>query len=116
MRLVLEGFQLIRAPIYGGIDKSIKSGGRPEWVTFDAVKWVGRMAYVEALDLMAMDPSKGTSVGDQNNRPKDAWVSVLDLVSSKDRGAPYQVRPWLDLGRLRRRFRRRNWRSGLGGG
>lgn len=49
VRLVIDGFQRIRAPIYGGLDFS-PDGETLRWYEQDASKWIGHRAYIEILD------------------------------------------------------------------
>ncbi len=48
-RVVLNGLQLIQAPIYGGLAKKIDAAD-PAWVVFDLRMWKGQAAYLELLD------------------------------------------------------------------
>ena len=49
VRLVLDGLQLIQAPIYGGL--AIGPGGEPlHWHAQDVSKWIGHRAYIELID------------------------------------------------------------------
>lgn len=49
VRLVLDGLQLIQAPIYGGL--AIGPGGEPlHWHVQDVSKWIGHRAYIELID------------------------------------------------------------------
>lgn len=50
IRLVIDGFQLIRNPIYGGLDIKVQDGDEPRWMSMDVSLWKGRRAYVEVLD------------------------------------------------------------------
>lgn len=50
VRLIIDGFQIIRAPIYGGIQFGVNSGERLVWRTMDVHMWKGHRAYVELLD------------------------------------------------------------------
>jgi hypothetical protein len=52
-RLVIDGFQRIRDPIYGGLEINV-SADRMTWFVIDVNKWVGHPAYLEFLD-----PGKG---------------------------------------------------------
>ncbi len=49
-RLVLNGLQLIQAPIYGGLAQGINHGDELRWMTFDLRMWKGQPAYLELLD------------------------------------------------------------------
>ncbi len=49
VRLIVDGLQLIRNPIYGALE--FGPGNRPShWHTQDVSKWVGHRAYIEVLD------------------------------------------------------------------
>jgi hypothetical protein len=50
VNLILDGLQLIRDPIYGGLTFTVNSGERMEWRVQDVSAWVGHRAYVEVLD------------------------------------------------------------------
>ncbi len=49
-RLVLNGLQLIQAPIYGGLAQPINHGEELRWMAFDLRMWKGQPAYLELLD------------------------------------------------------------------
>jgi hypothetical protein len=49
-RLILNGLQLIQAPIYGGLAQPVNHGQELRWVVFDLSMWKGQAAYLELLD------------------------------------------------------------------
>ncbi len=49
VRLVVDGLQIIRAPIYGGLMFG-PGGATPHWVDQDVSKWIGQRAYIELID------------------------------------------------------------------
>jgi hypothetical protein len=49
-RLILNGLQLIQAPIYGGLATHVNHGEEFHWVVFDLGMWKGQKAYLELLD------------------------------------------------------------------
>ncbi|HEY1191301.1 MAG TPA: DUF1553 domain-containing protein, partial [Gemmata sp.] len=49
-RLILNGLQLIQAPIYGGLAHGINHGAELRWMVFDLSMWKGQPAYLELLD------------------------------------------------------------------
>jgi hypothetical protein len=49
VNLVLDGLQLIRDPIYGGLTFEVNSD-KPAWRTMDVAMWVGQRAYIEMID------------------------------------------------------------------
>jgi len=50
IRLVIDQFQQIRYPIYGGLEFAINSPESWHWHAQDVSKWVGHSAYLEVLD------------------------------------------------------------------
>ncbi|QVL32159.1 PSD1 domain-containing protein [Telmatocola sphagniphila] len=49
-RLIVEHFQLIQEPIYGGLQYGIHSPAEPQWHTINTSMWKGRSAYLELID------------------------------------------------------------------
>jgi hypothetical protein len=49
-RVILNGLQLIKEPIYGGLAKPVNHGDELRWVVFDLAMWKGQPAYLELLD------------------------------------------------------------------
>ncbi|MBX9787661.1 MAG: PSD1 and planctomycete cytochrome C domain-containing protein [Pirellulales bacterium] len=68
VRLVLDGLQLIRAPIYGGLEFA-PGGPELQWHVQDVSKWIGHRAYIELVD------------------DGDGWLA-LDRVVLSDHDAP----------------------------
>ena len=51
VRLILNGLQLIKNPIYGGLEFGPgENDTTPYWHTQDVSKWIGQRAYIEVLD------------------------------------------------------------------
>jgi hypothetical protein len=50
LNLIIDGFQLIRNPIYGGLTIDFKDNHAARWFTQDVSMWPGHWAYVELLD------------------------------------------------------------------
>ena len=48
--LVIDGFQHITNPIYGGLALQIPVADQPVWVRQDVKKWIGHRAYIEIFD------------------------------------------------------------------
>lgn len=71
LRLVIDQFQQIRYPIYGGLEIGLKSPNELQWHVQDVSKWVGHTAYIELLDE-----------GD--------GFAVLEQVLFSDQGSPPQ--------------------------
>ncbi|HEV3444142.1 MAG TPA: PSD1 and planctomycete cytochrome C domain-containing protein [Gemmataceae bacterium] len=49
INLIIDGYQLIREPIYGGLTIKL-SHDKPRWYTQDVSMWIGHRAYIELLD------------------------------------------------------------------
>jgi hypothetical protein len=50
INLIIDGYQLIRDPIYGGLTLKIDHGDKLQWKTMNVSMWQGHRAYVEILD------------------------------------------------------------------
>ena len=69
VRLILDGFQLIQNPIYGGLE--FASGGPvPHWHEQNVEKWVGHRAYIELID------------------DGDGWLALDQVVQAEQSPAP----------------------------
>ena len=60
IRVVMENFNMIRGPIYGGIDKR-PNYDSAKWLTFDLSMWVGNDAYIQVNDFQVGDLGGGGS-------------------------------------------------------
>jgi cytochrome c553/mono/diheme cytochrome c family protein len=69
--VVVDNFNVIRAPIYGGLRAKLDSPAA-KWRTIDVKSWMGHEAYIEFLDQTVAD------LGDPDQReyPADAWFAV----------------------------------------
>ena len=47
---MVDGFEKIRDPIYGGLTTAVDVGDRPDWITQDVGMWIGQTAYIELAD------------------------------------------------------------------
>ena len=50
VNLVIDGLQLIRDPIYGGLTFPVDHGEVMQWKVMDVSMWVGHKAYIEVID------------------------------------------------------------------
>jgi cytochrome c553 len=73
--VVVENFNVIRAPIYGGLKVKLEKGD-VAWRTVDLSAWIGREAYIEFLDQTVAD------LGDPDRAayPADAWFTVEQVL------------------------------------
>ncbi len=50
VHLIIDGFQLIREPIYQGLSIDVAVGTHFRWYRQDVSKWIGHRAYIEIVD------------------------------------------------------------------
>jgi hypothetical protein len=50
VRVIIDGYQLIRDPIYGGLAFGVNNAERLQWRTQDVSMWLGHRAYIEIVD------------------------------------------------------------------
>ncbi len=61
INIVVDGFEKIRDPIYGGLTVTVNHGDEPRWVTQDVGMWLGHTAYLEFADGAIADFSGATT-------------------------------------------------------
>ena len=61
LNVVVDGFEKIRDPIYGGLTRTVNVGDEPRWVTLDVGMWLGHSAYLEIADGSITDFQGGTT-------------------------------------------------------
>ena len=86
--MVIDGFEKIRSPIYGGLTTVVNTGPSPRWVTLDVEMWMGHSAYLEIADGAVVDFGGATSHVDDGN----GWIAV-DEIRTSDNPAPEIVTP-----------------------
>ena len=69
VNLILDSYQLIRNPIYGGLTIALDKPDQLQWYVQDVSKWVGHNAYIELID------------------PGDAFLAA-DRILFSDEGSP----------------------------
>jgi hypothetical protein len=57
INVVVDGFEKIRDPIYGGLTLEVNVGDQPRWITQDLSMWLGHRAYLELADGAVADYS-----------------------------------------------------------
>ncbi len=79
INLIIDGFQLIRNPIYGGLTKGINHGNEFRWVAMDVSMWRGHMAYIECKDegpgFLALDQVVASNLRNPAPPPPSAWLA-----------------------------------------
>ena len=63
--VVVDGYEKIRDPIYGGLTAIINDSDQLGWATLDVGMWMGHSAYLEIADGAAVNFSGATTVLDQ---------------------------------------------------
>jgi hypothetical protein len=102
INLVVDGFEKIRSPIYGGLTVGVDLGDEPGWVSMDVSMWSGHLAYLELADGASSNYTGATS----SLWPGDGSLAVAMVVASEHREPPgpassYRSGPILD--RIRHR-------------
>jgi hypothetical protein len=82
INVVLDGFEKIRDPIYGGLTKAVQTDA-PRWITFDLEMWRGHRAFVELSDGAIADFTTGLA----HLTNGDGYLAV-DEIRFSDRAAP----------------------------
>ncbi len=77
INLVVDGFQRIRFPIYGGLTLDVNTADRMQWFAMNVTKWAGSRAYLEFLDNGAGYLACDKVLASDGNAPPDAPNSLL---------------------------------------
>jgi hypothetical protein len=88
LKLIVDGFHVVRDPIYGRLHKNVDKQ-EAHWVTFDAEMWRGRTAYVQAIDQRA--PDLGDPRHNRGHYPEHTWLAVQSVILSPH-GRPPETR------------------------
>jgi Protein of unknown function (DUF1553)/Protein of unknown function (DUF1549)/Planctomycete cytochrome C len=75
LNVVIDGFEKIRAPIYGGLTVEPNSGDDLRWITVDVGMWLGHLAYLEIADGAVVDYS-GPETAVLDGR---GWIAVDEI-------------------------------------
>ncbi len=75
INVVVDNYEKIRDPIYGGLTIRVDHGDEPRWVTQDVGMWLGHTAYLEIADGAAVD------YGGTNSRLDDGlgYIAVDEI-------------------------------------
>ncbi len=84
INLVIDGFEKIRAPIYGALTFGVEFESPPRWYAIDVSMWVGHKAYIEIGDGATVNYTGGTS----SYFPGDGYIAVDEIRFSDDPAAP----------------------------
>jgi hypothetical protein len=89
VNLVIDGFNLIRSPIYGGLTFEVKEQ-RPVWRTIDVSMWQGHRACFELLDCSVPNLSQPMPDDTRQGKTGDDWLLVDEIRLSADKTPPQQ--------------------------
>jgi hypothetical protein len=82
VNLIVDGYQLIRDPIYGGLSFGVDQGDRPTWAVQNVSMWKGHNAYVELLDdgdgLLALERVLFSADATPVDQPNRLLADLLD--------------------------------------
>jgi hypothetical protein len=82
INLIIDGYQRIRDPIYGGLTIPIDHGSQFEWRVQDVSMWLGQRAYIEIIDdgpgYVAVEKILFSDDGLPPAAPNQLIVRVLD--------------------------------------
>ncbi len=82
VNLIIDNYQLIRYPIYGGLTFPVAGGDQFRWHVQDVSMWVGHRAYVEVIDHgggnVAVDRILFADDGPPPEAPNPLVVKLLD--------------------------------------
>jgi len=97
INVVVDGFEKIRDPIYGGLTITVNHGDEPRWLTQDVGMWLGHTAYLEIADGAIVDFRGATTHIEDGH----GYIAV-DEIRMSNRPAPVMSPPKsggeLDLG------------------
>jgi hypothetical protein len=91
VNLVVDGFEKIRAPIYGGLFVDINSETLA-WRTMDVAQWAGHSAYIEIDDGATVDFTGGQSFV----RDGQGFIAVDEIRFADGPAPPLPARPVSD--------------------
>ncbi|MCU0866538.1 MAG: DUF1553 domain-containing protein, partial [Planctomycetes bacterium] len=85
LKVIVDGFHLVREPIYGRLHRTIDDPNA-HWVTFDLQTWLGKPAYLQCLDQRT--PDLADPHRERSQHAADAWLAVQSVVLSPHPDAP----------------------------
>ncbi|MEJ7638025.1 MAG: DUF1553 domain-containing protein, partial [Singulisphaera sp.] len=93
LNLVVDGFEKIRSPIYGGLTTKVDAADGTKWLTQEVGMWVGHAAFIEIADGAAVDFTAARS----RLFPGDGFVAVDEIRFSDEPAPPAGPRPSASL-------------------
>lgn len=77
INLIIDGFQRIQYPIYGGLTLNVNTADRVQWLSINVAKWIGQRAYIECSDNGAGYLALDKILFSDSNAPPDAPNALL---------------------------------------
>ena len=91
IHVILDGFVIIRNPIYGGLAVRVDAA-EPRWYTIDVSMWPGHRVYLELLDSSMPTPGQPLPPEARAGRPRRDWIRV-DAIVLSDQSVPPPLPP-----------------------
>ncbi len=85
IKLIVDGFHIVRNPIYGGLHANVDNQSA-HWVTFDVGMWPGHTGHLQVIDQRA--PDLGDPRHDRGHYPDHCWIAIQAVVSSLHSSPP----------------------------
>jgi hypothetical protein len=83
INVVIDGFEKIRDPIYGGLTVAVDVGNQARWITQDVGMWLGHRAYLEIADGAAAD-----YIGPQTRMTDGHGFAAIDEIRMSNQSSP----------------------------
>lgn len=90
IKLIVDGFHIVRNPIYGSLHKNVDKQDA-HWLTFDVNMWLGRKAHLMAIDQRA--PDLGDPRHNRGRYPDHCWIAIQSVSNSPHPGHPETTPP-----------------------
>ncbi|WP_406697046.1 PSD1 and planctomycete cytochrome C domain-containing protein [Singulisphaera sp. Ch08] len=87
LNVVIDGFEKIRSPIYGGLTLEVESD-QPRWFSIDTEMWAGHTAYLELSDGGTVDYTQG-----KGRYVDGLGFLAVDEIRFSDQGTPPALSP-----------------------
>lgn len=85
IKLIVDGFHIVRDPIYGTLHRNIDNQ-EAHWQTFDVAMWLGQKAHLQAIDQRA--PDLGDPRHNRGLYPEHCWLAMQSVCNSPHSDPP----------------------------
>ncbi|HEV3115985.1 MAG TPA: PSD1 and planctomycete cytochrome C domain-containing protein [Gemmataceae bacterium] len=94
INLIIDGYQLIRDPIYGGLTIKVNCGDQAKWFAQDVSMWLGHRAYIELIDdgpgYLGVDKVLFADKPSPPESPNPLLLQILDDPRNASQESPAQ--------------------------